>query len=111
MFRALVNPRPAGGFPQPIALPSDSHRHVAMHAGAMDDGPILICYDGSASAERAIAAAGRLLGRRTAVVLDVGPLQEVAEAYAAMGSDAAALDRLALHTAAARAEAGAELVV
>jgi len=109
MFRALVNRRPVGDFPQPIALPSDSHPHVAMHAEGMDDGPILICYDGSASAERAIAAAGRLLGRRTAVVLDVGPLQEVAEAYAAMGSGAAGLDRLTLDTAAARAEAGAEL--
>ena len=80
-----------------------------MHAEAMDDGPILICYDGSASAELAIAAAGRLFGQRRAVVLDVAPLQEVAEAYAAMGSDAAALDRLTLQTAAARAEAGAEL--
>ena len=75
----------------------------------MDDGPILICYDGSASAERAIATAGRLLGRRRAVVLDVAPLQEVAEAYAAVGSDAAALDRLTLDAAAARADAGAEL--
>jgi nucleotide-binding universal stress UspA family protein len=80
-----------------------------MHAEAMDDGPILICYDGSASAERAIATAGRLFGRRNAVVLDVAPLQEVAEAYAALGSDAAALDRLTLDAAAARAEAGAEL--
>jgi nucleotide-binding universal stress UspA family protein len=75
----------------------------------MDDAPILICYDGSASAERAIASAGRLFGQRRAVVLDVGPLQEVAEAYAAMGSDAAALDRLTLEAAAARADAGAEL--
>lgn len=75
----------------------------------MDDEPILICYDGSTSAERAIAAAGRLFRRRKAVVLNVGPLQEVAEAYAAIGSDAAALDRVTLHTAAARADAGAEL--
>ena len=75
----------------------------------MDDGPILICYDGSASAERAIATGGRLFGRRRAVVLDVGPLQEVAEAYAAVGSDAAALDRLTFDAAAARADAGAEL--
>ena len=75
MFRALVNRRPAGDCPQPIALLSDSHPHAAVHAEAMDDGPILICYDGSASAERAIAAAGRLFGRRRAVVRDVGHLQ------------------------------------
>jgi nucleotide-binding universal stress UspA family protein len=82
---------------------------MAVHAEAMDDGPILICYDGSASAERAIAAAGRLLGPRSAVVLDVGPLEAVAEAYAAVGSDAAGLDRLTLDAAAARADAGAVL--
>jgi hypothetical protein len=61
MFRALVNRRPAGDFPQRIALPSDSHPHVVMHAEAMDDGPILICYDGSASAEQASAL--RSLGK------------------------------------------------
>jgi nucleotide-binding universal stress UspA family protein len=75
----------------------------------MDDEPILICYDGSESAQKAIAAAGELFGGRRAVVLDVGPLQEVAEAYAAMGSEAAALERLAFDAAAARADAGAEL--
>ena len=75
----------------------------------MQPEPILICYDGSPSAARAIAAAGRLFGQRRAVVLDVAPLQEVAEASAAVGSDAAALDRLTLDAAAARAEAGAEL--
>jgi hypothetical protein len=32
MVRALVNPTTAGEFPQPIALLSDSHPHVAMHA-------------------------------------------------------------------------------
>jgi nucleotide-binding universal stress UspA family protein len=75
----------------------------------MTDEPILICYDGSESARNAIAAAGTLLGGRRAVVLDVAPLQEVAEAYSAMGSGAASLDRLALDTAAARADEGAEL--
>jgi nucleotide-binding universal stress UspA family protein len=75
----------------------------------MTDEPILICYDGSESARNAIAAAGSLLAGRRAVVLDVAPLQEVAEAYAAMGSGAAALDRLALDTAAAGAGEGAEL--
>jgi hypothetical protein len=40
MFRALVNRRPAGDFPQRIARLSDSHPHVAMHAEAMDGGPL-----------------------------------------------------------------------
>jgi nucleotide-binding universal stress UspA family protein len=75
----------------------------------MTDEPILICYDGSDSARNAIAAAGSLLGGRRAVVLDVAPVQEVAEAFAAMGSGAASLDRLALDTAAAGADEGAEL--
>jgi nucleotide-binding universal stress UspA family protein len=75
----------------------------------MADEPILICYDGSESARNAIAVAGSLLGGRRAVVLEVAPLQEVAEAFAGMGSGAASLDRLALDTAAARADEGAEL--
>jgi len=75
----------------------------------MTDEPILICYDGSESARNAIAAAGSLLGGRRAVVLDVAPVQEVAEAFAAMGSGAASLDREALDTAGAGADEGAEL--
>jgi nucleotide-binding universal stress UspA family protein len=39
----------------------------------VNDAPILICYDGSADAERAIEAAAELLGVRRAVVLDIGP--------------------------------------
>ena len=35
--------------------------------------PILICYDGSAVAARAIEAAGALLGPRRAVVVDILP--------------------------------------
>jgi nucleotide-binding universal stress UspA family protein len=75
----------------------------------MTEQPILICYDGSEEAQHAIAVAGALLGGRRAVVLDVAPLQEVAEAFAAAGSGVASLDRLALDTAGARADAGAEL--
>ncbi len=36
----------------------------------MNDAPILICYDGSPGAVRAIASAATLLGPRRAVVLD-----------------------------------------
>jgi nucleotide-binding universal stress UspA family protein len=39
----------------------------------MDDHPILICYDGSADARRAVAAAADLLVHNPAVVLDVTP--------------------------------------
>jgi len=39
----------------------------------MNDTPILICYDGSADAARAIDVAATLLGSRRAVVLDVAP--------------------------------------
>lgn len=75
----------------------------------MDQRPLLICYDGSEDAKRALAAAATLFGGRRAVVLDVGPLQVVAEAYAAAGSGAAELDQLAFDAAQARADAGAEL--
>ncbi len=37
----------------------------------MTDGPLLLCYDGSDDAKRAIARAGELFGPRSAVVLSV----------------------------------------
>lgn len=48
--------------------------------------PVLICYDGSADAERAVDAAAALLGRRQAVVLTVAPPMTFAEAAAATSS-------------------------
>jgi len=39
----------------------------------MTDAPILICYDGSPDAGRAIASAATLLGPHHAVVLDIAP--------------------------------------
>jgi nucleotide-binding universal stress UspA family protein len=48
--------------------------------------PILICYDGSAEAERAIEAAAVLLGPRRAVVVDVLPWMTAAESVAATSS-------------------------
>ena len=38
----------------------------------MDDAPILICYDGSVEARRAIDVALRFLGPRQAIVLTIG---------------------------------------
>jgi len=52
----------------------------------MPDNPILICYDGSKEATHAIDAAAALLGRRRAVVLDIGPLLTAAESLAAVSS-------------------------
>jgi nucleotide-binding universal stress UspA family protein len=72
-------------------------------------GPILICYDGSAGAQHAIAVVGTLLAGRRAVVLDVGPLDLVAETYAAAGSGAADVNRAVFDGTLAQAEAGAEL--
>src|SRR5256714_14439511 len=45
--------------------------------------PILICYDGSSGAARAIETAAALLGLRRAVVLDVASSMTVAESVAA----------------------------
>jgi hypothetical protein len=57
----------------------------------MDEAPVLICYDGSVESRQAIAAAATLLASRRAVVVNVAPLDAVAEAYAAAGSGAAEL--------------------
>ena len=48
--------------------------------------PILICYDGSPEAERAIEAAAALLGPRRAVVVDVVLRMTAAESMAATSS-------------------------
>lgn len=72
-------------------------------------GPILICYDGSAGAQHAIAVAGTLLAGQRAVVLDVGPLDLVADTYAAGGSGAADVNRAVFDGTLAQAEAGAAL--
>ena len=50
----------------------------------MNDHPILICYDGSEDARRAIAATADLLVRRPAVVLEVTPPLTAEEQEAAL---------------------------
>ncbi len=52
----------------------------------MNDAPILICYDGSADSDRAIAVAAALLGPRRAVVVNIGPVLTTAESVAAISS-------------------------
>jgi nucleotide-binding universal stress UspA family protein len=49
----------------------------------MPDNPILICYDGSDEADRAIIAAAALFTSRRAIVLDVGPVLTDAESIGA----------------------------
>jgi nucleotide-binding universal stress UspA family protein len=50
----------------------------------MNDTPILICYDGTDGAERAIESAATLFGARRAVVLDVAPAITPAESLATL---------------------------
>jgi nucleotide-binding universal stress UspA family protein len=77
----------------------------------MNEAPILICYDGSDGAQRAIDAAALLLGPRRAVVLDVGPPLTIAESVivTAPVTPGAAFEELNKDDALQRARAGAEL--
>ena len=79
----------------------------------MPGAQILICYDGSDGADRAIDAAADLLGTRSAVVLDVGPPLTTAESYAVTlaVAPAAAFGELNANDALTRARAGAERVL
>jgi nucleotide-binding universal stress UspA family protein len=74
-----------------------------------NDEPVLLCFDGSTAARRAVILAAPLLGDRRAVVLDVAPLQMVAGDYVALDPDAAELDEVNSADALARARTGAEL--
>jgi nucleotide-binding universal stress UspA family protein len=76
----------------------------------MHDTPILICYDGSEGADRAIDAAAALLGRRHAIVLDVGPILTAPESYAVIPPVAPGptFEELNEDDALRRAEAGAQ---
>ena len=77
----------------------------------MPDSPVLICYDGSEDARRAIKAASALFGARHAVVLDVGPPLTTAESVAAVSSvvPGNAFEELNTADALDRARAGAEI--
>jgi nucleotide-binding universal stress UspA family protein len=70
---------------------------------------ILICYDGSEDAERAVDTAAALLGSREAVVLTVAPAMTFAEGVAATSSlvPGGAFEDLNQADALRRAEAGA----
>jgi nucleotide-binding universal stress UspA family protein len=77
----------------------------------MSSEPILICYDGSESAEHSFGAAAGVLAGRKAIVADIGPVLTGAESYAAVspGINIALLEQENLAGALERAEQGAEL--
>ena len=72
----------------------------------MDDKPILICYDGSPGAARAIEGAAKLLGSRRAVVLNVAPPITPAESVATLSPVVPGAAFEALNTADAGQVAG-----
>jgi nucleotide-binding universal stress UspA family protein len=76
----------------------------------MRNSTILICYDGTESAHRAIDTAAALLGPRRAVVLDVGPPITAAESLAVLSpvTPGVAFEELNLADAKQRARVGAE---
>jgi nucleotide-binding universal stress UspA family protein len=77
----------------------------------MTSEPILICYDGSESAEHSFNAAAGVLAGRKAIVTDIGPVLTDAESFAAVapGINIAFLEQENLAGALERAEQGAEL--
>ena len=74
----------------------------------MNEAPLLICYDGSDRARRAIDTAVELLGKRRAVVLDVAPPMTVGEAYDSLAPGPYAFEELNQAEAQRSAEDGAE---
>jgi len=78
-------PDSAQGYVRPMPVEPAAPRSVGHDKGdPMPDTPILICYDGSDEADRAIDAAATLLSPRRAIVLDVGPPLTEAESVAAL---------------------------
>jgi nucleotide-binding universal stress UspA family protein len=77
----------------------------------MSSEPILICYDGSESAEHAFNAAAGVLAGRKAIVVDIGPVLTGAESYAAVtpGINIGLMEDANLDAALERAQEGAEL--
>jgi nucleotide-binding universal stress UspA family protein len=78
---------------------------------SMEETPILICYDASPGAVRAVEAAASLLGPRRAVVLNIEPPLSAAESVAALDSvvPGNAFEQLNAAEAGRIAEQGADL--
>src|SRR3954469_504465 len=67
------------------------------------DGPLLLCYDGSEDAKRAIERAGALFADRRALVLTVWQPTAVLSSFAWLGATASEVDFFELDRAAAEA--------
>ena len=74
----------------------------------MTRSPLLICYDGSESARRAVDAAATLLVERTAVILAVAAPTTAVQALDTLGTVPQAPEELNLETAVRSAEEGAD---
>jgi nucleotide-binding universal stress UspA family protein len=70
---------------------------------SIPDGPLLLCYDGSEDAKRAIERAGALFAGRRALVLTVWQPAAVLTSSAGLGAPATEADFFALDRAAAEA--------
>jgi nucleotide-binding universal stress UspA family protein len=90
---------------------ADSRARAVVDDGAMNNDPIVICYDGSPGAARAIEVAATLLGPRRAVVVDVAPPITPAESAATISSvvPSAAFEQENLAEAGRVAAQGAQL--
>jgi nucleotide-binding universal stress UspA family protein len=74
----------------------------------MDDAPVLICYDDSEDARRAIEASAAFFANRHAVVLEIAPPLTAVESYAAIGGMAPDFADMNRSDALSRAEIGAK---
>jgi nucleotide-binding universal stress UspA family protein len=73
----------------------------------MTPSPLLICYDGSEGARRAVGAAATLLVERTAVILAVAAPTTAVQALDTLGTVPQAPEEVNLETAVRSAEEGA----
>src|SRR5690242_8212858 len=84
----------------PIGLEVDLDDHWLMADLTPPYGPPLICYDGSAGAKKAVAAAAELLNAREAVVLAVWQPIQVAGGVSWTGASAGTVNLAELNGAA-----------
>lgn len=77
----------------------------------MNDGPTLICYDGTEDSRRGIYSAARVLSTKQAIVLNVAPFVTASESYAEMVTPmtGAAFEQANEEEAVTRAKEGAEV--
>jgi nucleotide-binding universal stress UspA family protein len=97
-----------GGVSHEVAAHAGRPILIVPRAARATTGPILICYDGSEQARKAIETAGALVRSREAVVLDAAPLR-VSVGYSAWLAEAPWVDAADATVKFQGAEAGAEV--